>query len=108
MGKGTEMNLQDQQIKLRKFLELSGREDLLEQSTAPGRSKVWAQAPWGSAQINPYLGTVELSFYERRGEMLLGDEAEKDRLQAVAREVGSGHWIQSERNAGVRDLNSDF
>ena len=102
------MTFKDQQIKLRKFLELAGREDLVEQAASPGASKVWAQASWGSVQINPYLGTVELNFYERRGEMLLGDEAEEARLKAVAKEVGSGHWIHGERNAGIRDLNSDF
>ena len=101
------MTFEDRQLKLRRFLELAARDDLAEQQTPPGGQKVWAQAPWGSVQINPYLGTVELNFYERRGEVLLGDDGERSRLESIAREIGSGHWIHEERNAGIRDLNSD-
>jgi hypothetical protein len=96
--------LEGRQIKLRKFLALAAREDLAEQPTPAGGKKVWATAPWGSVQINPYLGTVELNFRDKGG---LPQE-ERGRLESLATEIGSGHWIHQERNAGVRDLNSDF
>lgn len=102
------MTLLDRQLKLKKFIELAAREDLAEQETPDGGTKVWATAPWGSVVVNPYLDTVEINLRKGRDGREILPEAERDRLESLAGEIGSGHWIHQERNAGVRDLNSDF
>ena len=81
------------------------RTDLVEQPSPSGGREILAQAPRGVVGINPYLGTVELSFFQatatgpgRKGSTSVGGNGGQR----------EGPGSTQRRDAGARDLNSDF
>jgi hypothetical protein len=90
---------EENQVKLRRFLELAGIDTFRELPTQAASKTVIARDFENSIAItiNAFLGTCELAFNH---DCKL-DKVERKRLQAIADEVGTGHEFYGDKFAGM-------